>query len=106
MTDRHVFENRVDSDETRRYSSAHLDDDGQLVITTHDRGPSVEDFFGAPEYEALETFSAEQTARLVEALGQDLIAAIAEKFPDSLALSKYVESTGIGHGRIWNRIRS
>ncbi len=106
MTDRYVFENRVDGDGTRRYSSAHLDADGLLAITTDDSGPAVEKFFGAPDYEALETFSAEQTTRLREALGQDLIAAIAEKFPDSLALSKYVESTGIGRGRVWNRIGS
>ena len=102
---RHVFENAIDADGTHRHSSAHLNDAGALVITTHDLGPGVRAYFGMSEYEATETFSTDQTAQLRAALGDDLIAAIAEQFPDSaLGLAKHAESLGIGRGKIWNRI--
>ena len=105
MAARHVFENRTDADGTRRHSSAHLNATGVLVITTHDLGPGVQAHFGMPEYEATETFSTDQTAQLRAALGEDLIAAIAEQFPESaLGLAKHAESLGIGRGKIWNRI--
>lgn len=105
MLDRHVFENAIDDDGTHRHSAAHLNDAGVLVITTHDFGPRVQEFFGMSEYEATETFSTDQTARLREDLGDDLIAAIAERFPDSaLDLSKHAEALGIGRGKVWNRI--
>lgn len=105
MTERHVFENRVEADRTHRYSAAHLNADGALVITIHDLGQGVREYFGASEYESEETFTVEQTARLREALGDDLIAAIAEKFPDSgLDLARYAESIGVGRGKIWNRV--
>ncbi|MGV7586341.1 hypothetical protein PJI74_01235 [Mycobacterium kansasii] len=105
MPDRHVFENAIDDDGTHRHSSAHLDDAGALVITTHDLGPGVQEFFGMSEYEATETFTVDQTAQLREALGDDLIAAIVERFPDSpLDLSKHAEALGIGRGKIWNRV--
>ncbi|OBG24109.1 hypothetical protein A5768_22330 [Mycolicibacterium fortuitum] len=105
MNDRHVFEDRVDEDGTHRHSAAYLSETGALVISTHDLGPGVQEFFGMSEYEAEETFSVEQTARMREALGEDLIAAIAERFPESgLDLAKYAESIGIGRGKIWNRI--
>ncbi|MBN3458257.1 hypothetical protein JNN96_29890 [Mycobacterium sp. DSM 3803] len=106
MPDQHVFEDRIDDDGTHRHSSAHLDDAGALVITTHDLGPGVQEFFGMSEYEATETFTAEQTAQLREALGDDdLIAAIAERFPNSpLDLARHAEALGIGRGKVWNRI--
>lgn len=105
MPDHHVFENAIDDDGTHRHSAAHLNDAGALVITTHDLGPGVQDFFGMSEYEATETFTTDQTARLREALGGDLIAAIAARFPDSpLDLAKYSDSIGVGRGKIWNRI--
>ncbi|MBU8820416.1 hypothetical protein KL864_31560 [Mycolicibacterium goodii] len=57
------------------------------------------------EYEATETFTVDQTAQLREALGDDLIAAIAERFPDSpLDLARHAETLDIGRGKIWNRI--
>ena len=75
------------------------------MITTHDLGPGVQAYFGMPEYEATETFSIGQTAQLRAALGEDLIAAIAEQFPDSaLGLAKHAEFLGIGRGTIWNRV--
>lgn len=105
MPDQHVFEDAIDDDGTHRHSAAHLNDAGVLVITTHDLGPGVQEFFGMSEYEATETFTADQTAQLREALGDDLIAAIAARFPDSpLDLSKHSEALGIGRGKIWNRI--
>lgn len=105
MTDQHVFENQRSDDGSRRYSAAYLNKDGALVIEIHDLGPVVERAFGMSEYESRETFSVAQTARLREVLGVDLIAAIAERFPDSaLGLTKHSESLGIGHGLVWNRI--
>lgn len=105
MTDRHVFEDERDDDGNHRHSAAHLNPDGALVITIHDLGPVVERAFGMSEYESEETFTADQTTRLREALGDDLIAAIAARFPDShLGLTKFSESLGIGRGKVWNRI--
>lgn len=105
MPDQHVFENAIDDDGTHRRSAAHLNDTGALVITTHDLGPGVQEFFGMSEYEATETFTVDQTAQLREALGDDLIAAIAERFPDSpLDLARHAETLDIGRGKIWNRI--
>jgi hypothetical protein len=105
MTDQHVFEDQRSDDGSRRYSRAYLNRDGALVIEIHDFGPVVERAFGMSEYESLETFSVNQTARLRETLGDDLISAIAERFTDSpLGLTKHSESLGVGRGRVWNRI--
>jgi hypothetical protein len=105
MPDQHVFENAIYDDGTHRHSAAHLNDAGALAITTHDLGPGVLEFFGVSEYEATETFTAGQTAQLRGSLGDDLIAAIAERFPDSpLNLARHAEALGIGRGKIWNRI--
>jgi hypothetical protein len=96
---RHVFEDRRGDDGSRRYQAAHLNRDGCLVIETHDLGG----VFG--EYEAAETFSSEQTQALRESLGEDLIAVIAERWPDSSrGFREYTESTGVGRGKVWNRI--
>ena len=73
MPDQHVFENAIYDDGTHRHSAAHLNDAGALVITTHDLGPGVLEFFGVSEYEATETFTAGQTAQLRGSLGDDLI---------------------------------
>jgi hypothetical protein len=105
MIDRHVFEDQRSDDGSRRYSAAYLNKDGTLVIEIHDFGPVVERAFGKSEYESLETFSVDQTARLREALGDDLISAIAERFTDSaLGLTKHSESLGVGRGQVWNHI--
>jgi hypothetical protein len=104
MTDRHVFEDERDDDGSHRHSAAYLNSQGLLVIKIHDSGPVVERAFGMSEYESTETFSADQTTRLREALGGDLIAAIAQRFPDSAQFAKHCESLGIGRGKVWNRI--
>ncbi|SKM37490.1 Uncharacterised protein [Mycobacteroides abscessus subsp. abscessus] len=105
MPDRHVFEDERDDDGSHRHSAAYLNADGALVITIHDLGPVVERSFGMSEYESEETFTVDQTTRLREALGDDLIAAIAERFPDSaLDLAKHSEALGIGRGKVWNRV--
>lgn len=104
MTDRHVFEDQRDDEGSHRYSAAYLNADGSLVIEIHDLGPVVERAFGMSEYESREAFSADQTARLRESLGGDLIAAIAERFSNSVQLTGHCESLGIGRGELWNRI--
>jgi hypothetical protein len=105
MGSQHVFEDRRREDGSRTYTAAYLNTDGCLVIETHDLGPVVERAFGASEYEAFETFDRKQTARLREDLGEDLIAAIGERFPtSSLGLTEYAASIGVGRGNIWNRI--
>ncbi len=105
MGSKHVFENQRREDGSWLYTAAYLNEDGCLVIETHDMGPVVENAFGMSEYEALETFDPEQTARLRESLGEDLIAAIGERFPtSSLGLTEHAASIGVGRGRVWNRI--
>ena len=105
MVNKHVFEDQLSEDGSRRYTAAYLNKDGCLVIETHDIGPVVERIFGMSEYEAIETFNPEQTARLRESLGKDLIAAISERFPtSSLGLTEHAESIGVGRGKVWNRI--
>jgi len=105
MGSRHVFEDRRRKDGSRLYSAAYLNEDGCLVIETHDMGPVVENVFGLSEYEAVETFNPEQTARLREYLGEDLVAAISERFPtSSRGLTEHAESIGVGRGKVWNRI--
>jgi hypothetical protein len=105
MPDRHVFEDRRSDDGSHRYSAAYLNEDGALMIEIHDLGPVVQKAFGMSEYESFETFSVDQTARLREDLGEDLIAAIAARFPDStLGLAKHAEALGVGRGQVRNRI--
>ncbi len=104
MTDRHVFEDERDSDGSHRYSAAYLNANGSLVIEIHDLGPVVERAFGMSEYESGEAFSADQTAQLRADLVDDLIAAIAERFSNSVQLTGHCESLGIGRGQLWNRI--
>lgn len=107
MGRRHVFEDQRSEDGSYRYTAAYLNEDGCLVIETHDMGPVVERFFGSglSEYEALETFDPEQTGRLRESLREDLVAAISERFPtSSRGLTEHAESIGVGRGRVWNRI--
>ncbi|MFV8246952.1 hypothetical protein [Mycolicibacterium peregrinum] len=105
IPDRHVFEDERDDDGSRRHSAAYLNGYGALVIEIHDLGPVVKRAFGMSEYESTATFTTDQTARLREDLGDDLIAAIAERFPDSaLDLAKHSEALGIGRGKVWNRI--
>jgi hypothetical protein len=101
---RHVFQDERKDDGSRLYSAAFLNADGALVIETHDLGHVVELAFGMSEYEAEETFTVEQTQRLRESLGPELIAAIADRFAGSLELKKYAESLGIGRGKLWTRI--
>ncbi|MGB3483589.1 MAG: hypothetical protein WBB07_15410 [Mycobacterium sp.] len=48
--------------------------------------------------------STDQTARLRESLGEDLLAAIREQFPDSAQFGMHCESVGVGRGKVWNRI--
>lgn len=104
MTQRHVFQDQRQDDGSRLYSAAFLNADGALVIETHDRGRVVELAFGMSEYEAKETFTVEQTQRLCQSLGPDLITAIADRFTGSLELKNYAESLGIGRGKLWTRI--
>lgn len=107
MDNQHVFEDQQREDGSRLYSAAYLNTDGCLVIETHDLGPIVEKTFGVglTEYEAVETFGPEQTARLRKYLGEDLIAAISERFPtSSLGLTELAKSIGVGRGKVWNRI--
>lgn len=107
MGNRHVFEDQRSEDGSQRYTAAYLNKDGCLVIETHDMGPVVENSFGfgLSEYEALETFDPEQTARLREYLGEDLVTAISERFPtSSRGLTEHVVSIGVGRGKVWNRI--
>lgn len=102
---RHVFQDERTDDGSRRFTSAYLNQNEELVIEIHDLGPVVERAFGASEYESRETFDADQTAKLRKALGDDLIAAIAEQFPTSaFEFAKHSEALGIGRGRLWNRI--
>ncbi|OMB80800.1 hypothetical protein [Mycolicibacterium conceptionense] len=75
-----MFEDERDDDGSHRHSAAYLNSQGSLVIKIHDSGPVVERSFGMSEYESTETFSADQTARLQESLGDNLIAAIAQRF--------------------------
>jgi hypothetical protein len=105
MPNRHVFEDERRDDGSHLHSAAYLNEDGALVIEIHDLGPVVEKAFGMSEYESLETFSVDQTAQLRKVLGEDLIAAIAARFPVSaLGLAKHAETLGIGRGTVWNRI--
>ena len=107
MSDKHVFEDLRRADGSRLYTAAYLNNDGCLVIETHDLGPIVGDSFGSgvSEYEAVETFDPEQTAKLRESLGEDLVSAISERFPtSSLGLTEHAELIGVGRGRIWNHI--
>jgi hypothetical protein len=105
MSSEHVFENQRSEDGSQRYTAAYLTKDGCLVIETHDLGPVVARTFGLSEYEASETFDHEQTERLRESLGEDLIAAISDRFPtSSLGLTEHAKSIGVGRGRVWNRI--
>lgn len=105
---RHIFENHTDAEGSRRYCAAYLNQDGALVIETHDMGPIVERFYGAgnDEYEAFETFTLEQTQRLREDLGEDLIAKIAERFESSAQLTAHIQAIGLERGSVWNRIGS
>lgn len=98
-----MFEDERDDDGSHRHSAAYLNSQGSLVIKIHDSGPVVERSFGMSEYESTETFSADQTARLQESLGDDLIAAIAQRFRDSAQFAKHCESLSIGRGKVWNR---
>ncbi|MDH6245509.1 hypothetical protein [Mycobacterium sp. OTB74] len=104
MLDRHVFEDQCRDDGSRCYSAAYLNADGALVVKIHDQGPVVQRALGASEYESTETFTVDQTARLREELGDDLIAAIAQRFPDSAQFAKHVATLGVGRGKVWNRI--
>lgn len=104
MTERHVFQSERRDDGSYLYSAAYFSESGALVIETHDLGRVVELAFGMSEYEAEETFTVEQTQRLRESLGPDLIAAIADRFAGSLELKKFAESLGIGRGKLWTRI--
>ena len=104
MTDRHVFEDQRDDEGSHRYSAAYLNQNGSLVIEIHDLGPVVERAFGMSEYESREAFSVDQTAQLRADLGDDLIAAIAERFSNSAQFAKHCESVGVGRGKVWNRI--
>ncbi|MEU9808137.1 hypothetical protein [Mycobacterium sp. NPDC050853] len=62
MPGRHVFEDRAGDGGSRWYGAAYLNQDGALVIAIHGLWPVVEKTFGMAEYEACETFSADQTA--------------------------------------------
>ena len=105
MGSRHVFEDQRSEDGSQRYTAAYLNKNGCLVIETHDIGPVVENAFGLSEYEAVETFDPGQTARLRESLGENLVAAISERFPtSSRGLTEHAESIGVGRGNVWNRI--
>ncbi|OYO20566.1 hypothetical protein BI335_03305 [Enemella evansiae] len=102
MGDRHVFEDSQDERGSRRYADAYLDGDGRLVLSIHDLGPVVEDFFGCFEYESFTTFSVEQTARLRADLGEDLIAAIAQRFASQREVAEYAAAL-VGSGEHWSR---
>lgn len=102
MGDRYVFEDSKDERGSRRYSDAYLDGDGRLVLSMHDLGPVVEDFFGCFEYESVTTFSVEQTERLRADLGDDLIAAIGERFGSQRELGEYPAAL-VGSGQHWSR---
>jgi hypothetical protein len=54
-----------------RFLDAHLSDDGDLVLTGQDIGPSVELFFGEDEYEWVRTVEAEHVPALLLALGAE-----------------------------------
>lgn len=104
MLNRHVFEDQRRADGSRCYNAAYLNEDDLVVIEIHDRGPVVERMFGKSEFESLETFNVDQTAQLRKCLGDDVIAAIAERFSDSLRFADYCQSVGVGPGKVWNRI--
>jgi hypothetical protein len=104
MADRHIFEDRRDADGSTRRSVAYVNSRGELVITIHDRGPVVHRAFGMSEYESTEIFTAAQTSRLKASLGDELIAAIAQRFANSAAFGKHCEAVGVGRGTLWNRI--
>jgi hypothetical protein len=104
LSHQHVFEDVRDDDASHRRSAAYSNAHGLLVITIHDRGPVVERAFGMSEYESTETFTADQTSRLKASLGDELIAAIAQRFANSAAFGKHCEAVGVGRGTLWNRI--
>ena len=84
-----------------------LTEDGGLAIRGHDLGPRVEDFFGCSEYEFERRLSAQEVGALCEILvvptGVDLLAVIAERFPDTSDLEKFVKEHDI-EGQFWSRI--
>lgn len=84
-----------------------LTEDGGLVISGHDLGPRVEGFFGCREYEFERRLSALEVGSLCEILvvptGGDLLAVIAERFPDTSDLEKFTKEHGI-EGQFWSRI--
>jgi hypothetical protein len=95
-TTKHVFEH-TKTPQGSQFSCAYVDARGLLVLQVHDMGG----MFG--EYESFETYTAEQTARWVSLLGNDLIAAIAARFSSTADVSAFARSEGIGRGELWSR---
>ena len=103
---RHIFDDRHDTD-SRRYCAVYLAG-SRLVVEMHDLGAVVQQAFGADEYEAIRTLSAEETVRLRDLLGapHDLIAEIGARFDsDAAGFGRFLREHGL-EGDFWNRIGS
>lgn len=91
----------------RTYRALTLESSGELRLTGQDLGPAVE-ILGGDEYEFERCLSPEDVTTLREAMGwaadADLLACIAESFPDSAAFETLVVGIGVP-GTFWNRVR-
>lgn len=91
------------SGEDSRYLRAHLSEKGDLVVTGHDMGPGVENFWGQGrwEYEWRITVRAPHVPKLVAVLGgregDDVLALLAARGPDAAEYvsREFLEKHGI-----------
>jgi hypothetical protein len=83
-----------------------LTDDGGLAVLGHDLGRGVERSWGCHEYEFERRLSLEEVTTLRRLLtlpaGDDLLAAIGERFTSTSDLESFAEGHGIT-GAFWSR---
>lgn len=82
-------------------------DDGGLEISGHDLGAAVEGHWGYDEYEFSRRLTHSEVARLRALLGvgsgDDLLATIRSRFPETSALEAFLHHNEIA-GQFWSRV--
>jgi hypothetical protein len=100
-----VMTDRVAEDDTM-WRAVSVETDGGLTIQGHDLGRDVEAVFGCREYEFTRRLSRRETAALRRLLGVkrrgDLLGAVAERFPATADLERFLQHHGID-GTFWSR---